>query len=262
MTLQQIDASLYDFPKYYDLAYGSDWKAEFDFLNGLFERFVPFEVKRVFEPACGTGRLLFRLAKAGYGIQGNDLNAKAIEFCNRRLTRHGFADRVEVGDMTRFEIPVPVHAAFNTINSFRHLDSEKQARSHLQCMADAIAPGGIYALGFHLSPAEGFETLDSESWSASRGYLTINSSIWLVERNRADRCEIYRMKFDVYTPTKQFQIQNQVTFRTYTSGQIKKLIRSVPRFRLVECFDFRYDLDEPIELDDTVQDIVLVLQRV
>ena len=44
MTLPNTDATIYDFPKYYDLVYGSDWKAEFDFIFGLWDRFVPFQV--------------------------------------------------------------------------------------------------------------------------------------------------------------------------------------------------------------------------
>jgi SAM-dependent methyltransferase len=262
MTLQQIETSIYDFPKYYDLVYGSDWKAEFNFLEGLFARRVPFKVRRIFEPACGTGRLLFRFAQSGFRVGGNDLNAGAIDFCNRRLARHGIKDRAEVGDMTRFELASPVHAAFNTINSFRHLGSESQARSHLRCMANAIKPGGIYALGFHLSPAVGFETLDTESWSATRGHLTINTRIWLLERNYGDRYEIFCMQYDIYTPTRQFQIINRVKFRTYTCAQIKRLVKSSDQFRLIECFDFRYDLDEPVELENSLQDVVLVLQRV
>ena len=41
---------------------GSDWKAEFDFLRQAFDKFGGSKVRKVFEPACGTGRLIFRLA--------------------------------------------------------------------------------------------------------------------------------------------------------------------------------------------------------
>ncbi len=78
---------IYDYPQYYDLVYGSDWKAEFDFLLNCFERYATPHVRRVFEPACGTGRLLIKLAPAGYEVSGNDLNAKSIRYCNRRLER-------------------------------------------------------------------------------------------------------------------------------------------------------------------------------
>lgn len=85
-----VTASVYDYPKYYDLLFGSDWKAEYDFLLQCFEKHGTKQVRRVFEPACGTGRLLIKLAQAGYEVAGNDLNPKAIEFCNARLARNGF----------------------------------------------------------------------------------------------------------------------------------------------------------------------------
>ena len=116
-----IQASLYDFPKYYDLVFGSDWKAEFDFLVACFDNLAGRKVRRVFEPACGTGRLVYRLAKAGYEVSGLDLNPRAVEYCNRRLERRGLAASAFVGDMADFRLPRKVDAAFNMIGSFRHL---------------------------------------------------------------------------------------------------------------------------------------------
>jgi SAM-dependent methyltransferase len=85
-----LSGGLYDYPAYYDLVYGSDWKAEFDFLVACFEKHaLRGAVQRVFEPACGTGRLLYRLARAGYEAAGLDLNPKAVEYCKRRLERLG-----------------------------------------------------------------------------------------------------------------------------------------------------------------------------
>ena len=41
-------------------------------------------MRRLFEPGCGTGRLLVKLAQAGYEVAGNDLNPKAVDYCNAR----------------------------------------------------------------------------------------------------------------------------------------------------------------------------------
>ncbi len=71
----KVQGDIYDYPVYYDLIFGSDWRAEFDFLTGCAsERFAAKRpVKRLFEPACGTGRLLIKLAENGYEVSGNDL---------------------------------------------------------------------------------------------------------------------------------------------------------------------------------------------
>ena len=132
--METIPAHIYDFPKYYDLLFGADWRAEFDFLKACFRQHALRPVHRPFEPACGTGRLLAKFAKAGYEVSGNDLNAKAVEFCNARLVRQGFAPTAVVGDMTDFRLRRRVDAAFNTINSFRHLGSERTAEDHLRCV--------------------------------------------------------------------------------------------------------------------------------
>ena len=78
--METIQQSIYDFPRYYDLVYGSDWKAECLFLKRCFEKFATGEVVRLFEPACGTGRLLYRFGKKGYQVSGLDLNAKAVAY--------------------------------------------------------------------------------------------------------------------------------------------------------------------------------------
>ncbi|MEM7456053.1 MAG: class I SAM-dependent methyltransferase [Planctomycetota bacterium] len=258
--MEILQRNIYDFPKYYDLVYGSDWKAEFDFLNGVFAAHSSHPVGNVFEPACGTGRLIYRFARAGFRVGGNDLNRSAIEYCNERLRRAGSTDNAMVGDMTDFNLQQPVDAAFNTINSFRHLNSETLAANHLGCMADAIRKDGLYVLGLHLSPESG-ETCDSESWSATRGYLTVNSSMWLVERDYESRFERFGMTFDVYTPTRQFQIRDEVAFRTYTAIQIQSLIEQNGRFDIEAVYDFHYDLEQPIELNESIEDVVLVLKR-
>ena len=131
---EQLPGTFYDYPRYYDLVYGSDWKAERDFLVAVFEQHASRRVKRLLEPACGSGRLLLPLARAGFLVSGLDLNPAMVEYCNRRLDRHGFGQPAWVGDMSDFELTTPVDAAFNTINSFRHLEDHQQAVGHLESM--------------------------------------------------------------------------------------------------------------------------------
>lgn len=260
LNLPLMPSNLYDYPRYYDLVFGSDWKAEFDFLRRTFDTFGRQPVRRIFEPACGTGRLLYRLALAGYEVSGLDLNPRAVAFCNRRLEQKSRKPTVFVGDMADFKLSRPVDAAFNTINSFRHLLSEKQAAAHLACVAASLKKGGLYVLGLHLTPTEGVP-LDEESWSARRGNLGINTHLQTFDldlRRRTERC---RMTMNVYTPTRSFQIVDELVFRTYTRNQFFKLLKTVPALALVATFDFRYRLDQPIEIQSDTQDVVLILRR-
>jgi len=258
--MEVINASVYDYPKYYDLLFGSDWKAEFDFLEACFCKHAGRPVRRLFEPACGTGRLLYRLAAAGYEVAGNDLNRIAVDYCNARLVRYGFPPAATVGNMADFRLRRKVHAAFNTINSFRHLTSARAATNHLRCIADALARGGLYVLGFHLTP-EGEPQCSEESWSARRGHLGVASRMWSIELDRRERWERVGMTVDVYTPLRSFRLAEQTQFRTYTAGQFLRLLGRVEKLELVETYDFAYDVEQPIEVGGETEDVVYVLRK-
>jgi SAM-dependent methyltransferase len=255
-----VETSVYDHPKYYDLLFGSDWKAEFDFLRGCFERHAARRVRRLFEPACGTGRLLVRLAQAGYSVAGNDLNPHAVAYCNARFVRHGLKPPAVVGDMSDFRLARPVDAAFNTINSFRHLATERAAESHLRCVARALAPGGLYLLGLHLTPTVG-PRCERESWSARRGNLAVNSTMWSEGIDLKRRVERVKLAFDVYTPTSHVRLVEDMPYRTYTAAQMRNLIRKVPQFETVAAYDFCYDLEAPTTIGPETEDVVYVLRR-
>lgn len=257
---ETVSGHLYDYPKYYDLVFGSDWKAEFDFLQACFQKHAERPIRRLFEPACGTGRLMMRLAKAGFDVAGNDLNPHAVEYCNARLKRGGFTESAVVGDMADFTVARPFDAAFNMINSFRHLPSEAAAESHLRCVAEAVVPGGLYVLGLHLTPTVG-PRIDEEEWSARRGNLAVISSMWSAEIDMRKRNERVGMTFDIFTPTRQFRIEDEMDYRTYTAAQMKKLLAKVPQWEVVSVYDFCYEIDAPVEIGPTTEDIVLVLKR-
>ena len=258
--MKTIRGNVYDYPQYYDLVFGSDWKAEHDFLIACFDKHVPGRVKHVFEPACGTGRLMYRLQKSGYQVSGLDLNPKAVDYCNARLEKHGCPPTAFVADMTDFRLPRRACAAFNTINSFRHLPSERHARLHLECMARALRKGGVYVLGFHLTPTN-CEPSEEEYWSARRGHLTVNTSMWLLERNLRRRQERFAMNFDVYTPTNNFRLADEFAFRTYTAKQFDRLLAGVPELELIETYDFSYRIDCPVTVGGDTEDVLFVLQR-
>lgn len=256
---EQLPGTFYDYPRYYDLVYGSDWKAERDFLLAVFEHHAARPVKSLLEPACGTGRLLLPLARAGYKVSGMDLNQAMVEYCNSRLDRHGFGRPTWVGDMCDFELAVPVDAAFNTINSFRHLEEHRQAIDHLERMAESVAEGGLYVLGLHLTPTAKPATED-ESWSARRGNLAVQTSMQLIDRDLARRRERYRMSYDIWTPTRHAQLVDEFDFRTYTADQFQLLLAEVPAFEVAAMYDFSYDLEQPLELDESSEDVVFILR--
>ena len=255
-----VDESIYDHPKYYDLVFGADCAAEIKFILGCGQQYLTKTPKRMFEPACGTGRLLYWLAKKGYEVGGLDLNPKAVAFCNARLKRKGYPESAFVADMADFKVQRKVDIAFNTINSFRHLGTEKAAREHLQCMGSAVRKGGLYLLGVHLTPSS-VPPSETESWSARRGHLSINTHMWTNARDPKSRIERFGIYFDVHRPSQSLRIVDELVLRSYTPAQMSRLIRSSESWDVIATHDFAYEIDQPIKVDASTEDVVYVMQR-
>lgn len=255
-----IDARWYDYPQYYDLALRAETKREADFIEAACRKYVPFRVRRMLEPACGTGRLLAELAARGYRMTGLDLSRPSLAYLRRRLQRRGLRAELFEQDMSQFRLKYPVGAAFCTFNSFRHLTSEDQARAHLHSVAQSLRPGGIYILGLHLLPERGSgECL--ERWTAKRGQTRVTVTLRVLSTDRRRRLENLRVSMLVRTPRRQFRLRDEFAFRIYTPAQFHELLAWVPQLEICGLHDFWYEIDRQIEPDDLVGDVVFILRR-
>jgi len=127
-------------------------------------------------------------------------------------------------------------------------------------MAKGLKKGGLYLLGLHLSPTVGKPT-ETESWSARRGHLVVNTHMWMIDRNKRKRNERLGIHFDIYTPTRQFRIIDTMDYRTYTSKQMRQLLSRVPELEIAETYDFMYELDHPVKITAETEDVVYVLRK-
>ena len=250
----------YDHPKYYDVAFGSSSREEADFVEACIKAHAGRRVRRVFEPACGTGRLLLEFAERGYSVIGTDTNPHAVAYCNARLVRRGFRPAARVGDMTEVHLPGKLDAAFNPVNSFRHLLTERAAETHLKSVAESLRPGGVYVLGIHLIPRTPDRIL-TERWEARRGRLSVSSRVWskgLDSRKRRETCGI---TFNVETPKRTRRIRSELVLRTYSARQMKSLLRKIRRLDVVATYDFGYEIDSPILITPETEDVMFVLRK-
>jgi hypothetical protein len=47
----------------------------------------------------------------------------------------------------------------------------------------------------------------------------------------------------------------------YTAAQFRRLLTAVPQLELCDVYDFWFDIDQPLELNDEITDTVFVLRR-
>lgn len=252
--------SLYSLPTYYDAVFGGWTAQEFFFLLDCYRRFSPQPLRRVYEPAAGTGRLLAEFARCGISTYGCDLDVRSSQFCIRRLKRFESASDIRIADMRFFRPAKKVDLAYSLISSFQHLLSEECAQSFLSSVSESLVPGGVFILGLQLTP-EGGRSSEPEDWVGFRGQSKISvriESVRYSEDVRIDECE---MKSVIQGPHSRRRFSEVLKFRTYTAKQILKTTRRIPGLERVGAYNFTYDIDNPVALDRTSKDTILVFRR-
>jgi SAM-dependent methyltransferase len=252
--------SLYSCPHYWDLLFRDETRREAGFFEAAFRRYVAFPVRHLLEPGCGSGRLVVEMARRGYRVHAFDSNQKALAYLRDKLRRRRLTAHVFAADLADFCLARPVDAAFCTFNTFRHLLDEASARRHLELVAEAVRPGGIYLLGLHLLPDDVAEESE-ERWQARQGWLRLHATLRVVAFDRRKRQETLRLCVRVQTPKRVFRLVDEWPLRIYTPGQMRRLLASVAAWELLDVFDFWYEIDRPLRLDDEMVDTVLVLRR-
>lgn len=253
----------YETPLYYDIVFDTDTAKEADFIDAMVRKFCQTRgrgPKRGLEPACGTGRLIAALTQRGYDIAGFDGNEAMVRFARERFRAERIIADVAVGQMQNFRVRRPFDFAYNLVSTFKYLLTEKDARSHLECVAEAVKPGGIYILGFHLSQYDD-DKQSRERWVGKRGDIEVVCNITGYPPDRKKRKEKVRSRMTVTRGETEERFEITWDFRTYDAKQFRSLLKKVPAFEMIDCYDFTYKPDDPVEYGGENLDQLLILKR-
>lgn len=235
----------YDHPLVYDIVHTPGTAKEMTGLERMFRRFgTPPASRRtaltVLEPACGSGRFLRVAAARGHRVIGLDLNPRMIDFARDQFKRRGLDGELHVADMSKFDLTglrVPYRSgadlAFCLINSIRHLRSDAQLDAHLRCMAAAVRPGGIYAVGISLTHY-GAEFPTEEVFEGRRGGCrVVQLAQFLPPEARFERVLNH---LTITTPAGEHHLDNAFELRAYSGSQWKRAVDRSP-FHVVGVVD-------------------------
>jgi SAM-dependent methyltransferase len=142
--------SPYDAPELYDLLFDS---LDLD---------VPYWVGvgrgaggPVLELACGSGRLLLPIRRAGVDIDGLDASPAMIARLRERARAEGLDVRAEVADMRDFSMGRRYARIFCAFNGFAHCETTDDQLAVLRSARRHLVPGG--AVVIHMSyPGPGY----------------------------------------------------------------------------------------------------------
>ncbi len=244
------------------MVYADYTEKETRFIEGIMARHGPRLAGplRVFEPACGSGRLLESLAARGHVVHGFDLNQHQVAFAKNRLKAKGLKGRVWRDRLQDFTVPKGARydVAHCFVSTFKYVDTEAGAVSALRRMAASLRPGGLLLLGLHLTDYKNSPP-DHERWIALRPGIRVVSDTWSAPADRRSRAEAMRTRMRITENGKTRTVETLWNFRTYSPAELRWLLAKVPSLRLVACHDFCYDLESTRKLDLAYADILLVL---
>ncbi len=255
------EVNWYDHPEWYELGFLKDTPREGRFLADVFKKHVPFPVTRLLETGCGSGRLVREMARRGFQTTGLDLNTTALAYCKKKLDEEKLQADLVQGNMADFDFDQPFDAAFNAINTFRHLETEASAVKHLKCVARHLKPGGVFVLSLHLVPRGG-DLWGTERWGTRSANLSVYYSLTVTDVDLKKRIEQLKITMNVKEQGLHYRLRDEIRLRLYDVNQLKETIGKVKQLDLVGVYDFWFNIRQPRRLSHSICDTVLVLQRV
>lgn len=221
------EGDLFNHPAWYDRLFADETAAEFHTYQALLQKHATRPVTRLFEPGCGSGRLLQRFADAGHQVAGCDISQPAIDFANQRLPQ----PTCVVADMTTLTTPSipkaddPFDALLLSINTFRHLLDDNAALAFFASAAQLVRPGGLCLIDINL-PITGPLDQHAETLTAIEGRSRARLFTWA---KRVDhRQETFGTQLTITTPSGTETTEGTITYRTYTEPQIDTLLNATP----------------------------------
>ncbi|HMA37356.1 MAG TPA: class I SAM-dependent methyltransferase [Chloroflexia bacterium] len=210
------DPALLDrFAPFYDLEYG-DYDADLDFFRNAAAQAAPGPGRpaRVLELACGSGRVLLALARAGHHCTGVDIAPAMLALARERAARAGQRAGIQLVEARIEALPAglgPFDLALCALNSFAYLPTQDAQIAMLTGVQPRLRPGGRLILD--LSP------VDADGPFPANGEL-IHQGTWA----RPDGGTVLKFVSGLWDPVAQQQHVHWVYDEVDAAGQIRRTI--------------------------------------
>jgi SAM-dependent methyltransferase len=162
------EGAMEDIPQTWHYGLMARWWAEFNTAKPVelasYRGFIERDGQPALDLACGTGRLLLPLLRAGLDIDGCDLSPDMLMQCREQATREGLAPQLYAQAMHLLDLPRTYRTIYICdsfgIGGQRAHDAETLRRCYRH-----LAPGGVLIFSHYLPYGNGKEW---EYWKPNR----------------------------------------------------------------------------------------------
>lgn len=167
---------LFSFSAIYDTAFQfRNAQRTVDFVEECARMYTDIPIRSVVDLACGTGHYTLEFARRGYIVHGVDIDQRMCRYMHRKAFTVSLAVDLVCADMTDFSLPRQCDLAVNFFDSLTYLRHAQRIVTHLQSVADALSPGGLYVL--EIGVIDDFENHNVEEvWTEHRRDFSVTSS--------------------------------------------------------------------------------------
>ena len=250
----------YDNPEYYDLAFSwRDIAREVDVFEECFRRYSKISVKRVLELGSGTSPHLEELSGRGYHYTGLDTSAPMVHWSEEKAGRLGIDACFIEADMADFELTEPVDFVFTMCGSL-YTKSTSGLLSHLECVARALRPGGLYFLDWCIN-FEWNQPKGEQKWKMTREGVEIRVRFNEEIVDPASQIVRHRLTGDLKDGEREHHFESVNTVRVILPQEFLLFLEKTGAFEFIGWWN-NWDLERPMEKEESADRPITLIRRV
>lgn len=167
-------ASIYDYPRYYDILFGWDRDLEASFYDSALRHHGIAPGSVVMEVGCGTAQIGLRLAHMGWRVLGFDLSRDMLRFAREQASREKLTMTFVEGDM-RAMANLSSDAAISPMSTVRMLQSDGDLLDHLRSLEGCLEPGGVYVIDMYFVADGATDEGQPDIWDMERDGVVVSA---------------------------------------------------------------------------------------
>ncbi len=251
--------SFYDRPEYYDLAFSwRDFAKEVDVFEECFRRFSKVPVRRVLELASGTSPHLEELSRRGYHYTGLDISRAMLLWSGAKARKLGVEAHFIEGDMADFRIGEPADFVFTMCGSL-YTRSTAGFMSHLESVAGALRPGGLYFLDWCIN-FDWNQPREEQKWKMKRDGLEIRVRFLEEIVDPATQIARHRLIGDLRDRGEEHHLESIDTARVILPQEFLLLLEKCGKFEFLGWWN-EWDLERPMEEEEHASRPITLVRR-
>ncbi len=237
----------------YDLAFAWDIAEEVDWLLAR----CGANVRRILEPACGSGRMFPAFQHRGVEVVGVERSPTMIDRARQRMASFGLpAPIIHQADMTRFDLHEAFDAALCPINSLNYLLGRDAVLWHLESVARHLVPDARYMVQLDLmdtSVSVDYARDDYQQWEVEYADVRLRTTWQAVSFDAGSGLQTERVRFELLGGPDAGEVyEDEHILRKWSWEEWGALIAASP-FKLVAVYDGEKDRPA-LPLDDRVEE--------